>query len=606
MVRSDRPAPGFPRRDNSVASSSIVDQTSSSAIPGPSKPAKASRSSDPIVLTTTTPSSRTSSGPTSAATKAAGFELVIGLTKSTKRTGSSSSSDAKGKARADPQLPTSTTDDSSTSAARASLKDRSKTIAHDSPEPEGAERALGAPPTSPDVLLLDPTTLPHLHGQPNKKRKPSVGNHFDDGSSEILATSVEEAAAALPRTESKQSSRANSRTAAVSEDEDGRTAAQREAQRVNERLEEEDDDYGASGKRKKAKKPKAQPKKRAAAAVAPPAPASIGSGNGDTSRRQDSVEAEQVKAKQPRRIPTLPKDGVPASSKAATQATSPEQPTSARPKRQRKERTSSAYVYESPLKSNAKTAVPVLAVPETQEQEPEQAAAAPVTKAATLPEKVAKQAGKRKGAAIVHDSEEDDEVDSVKAAGPRGPPPEDADALKADTPQPQAEPPAKTKEAARRTKANQRKRIVASSDAEDEGGASDATSAIQTGDEFSDDEDEPVGGRKKGKGKASARGKGASGDPVPVAKRPRLSTSPNRSHGRSASTESRIEQMMKAAATDTEDSLLMAASKTGATSRKNNRLAIEDDEEEKEADPTPGSSNEETKVCHSSGLFCLS
>ncbi|BGP53844.1 hypothetical protein JCM8202_004511 [Rhodotorula sphaerocarpa] len=592
-------APRSARRPAPVSSSSVIDPSASAALPGPSKPSKASRASDSIEMTTTTPSTRTGTGPSH--NKSLDIEIVIGSNRGSKRTvsGSSSASKAKGKLGREQSHQHVDEDD----APRLSdLRERrSKTIAHASPEPDGDGRAASPGSESPDELHMNPTRrVPSLEKVSTKKRKASLEAPADDLGEEVLAVTSEaptngSTGADVATKKRKPGSRANSRTAAVSEDEDGRDAAQLAAIRANEQAEEQDDDYGATKKRKKSvKKQKAAPKKQGSASAAAAASEAVTErevGDAGASAQPEAEKALAVETKAPpRRVPTVPKKDVPAKTRAEPVPSS-DQPTPGRPRRQRKERTYSAHVNESPLKTNAKAApqAPKISVqPQAsvsaelpQEQEAQEAEAAQ----AGPPQRKQNSKRPRKTPAAVQDSEEEDHRGAADTpADMVAAPPESAGPPHAADPAPVLA----EASAPRRTKSNQRKRIVQSSDAEDEGAASDATSAIRSGDECSDDDGPVVRvGEKASKGKTK-KNAAAKEDGAGRAKRAKVGEAGDRSRRRSASTEARIEQMMKAAETDQDASLLLGSSKVSAASRKNSaNAAVESNEDEEEQGPKP-------------------
>lgn len=592
-------APRLARRPAPVSSSSVIDPSASAALPGPSKPSKASRVSDSIEMTTTTPSTRTGTGPSH--NKSLDIEIVIGSNRGSKRTvsGSSSASKAKGKLGREQSHQHVDEDD----APRLSdLRERrSKTIAHASPEPDGDGRAASPGSESPDELLMNPTRrVPSLEKVSTKKRKASLEAPADDLGEEVLAVTSEaptngSTGADVATKKRKPGSRANSRTVAVSEDEDGRDAAQLAAIRANEQAEEQDDDYGAKKKRKKSvKKQKAAPKKQGSASAAAAASEAVTErevGDAGASAQPEAEKALAVETKAPpRRVPTVPKKDVPARTRAEPVPSS-DQPTPGRPRRQRKERTYSAYVNESPLKTNAKAAPQA---PKISEQ-PQASASAELPQEQEAQEAEAAQAGPpqrkqnskrpRKTPAAVQDSEEEDHRGAADTpADMVAAPPESAGPPHAADPAPVLA----EASAPRRTKSNQRNRIVQSSDAEDEGAASDATSAIRSGDECSDDDGPVVRvGEKASKGKTK-KNAAAKEDGAGPAKRAKVGEAGDRSRRRSASTEARIEQMMKAAETDQDASLLLGSSKVSAASRKNSaNAAVESDEDEEEQGPKP-------------------
>lgn len=672
-----------------AVTSSIVDPTASSAIPGPSRPSKASRASDSIINTTTAPSSRTKSGSKKANSASFDLEIVVASVPGRRISTATSNSAAstRGKARASissskpnessgdetdcDALPretarkkisvdrnrrrsNSTTMDNrarSNSAvgnedapltARQKNRTRTTTIVRASPPPlplprhagtEDPPEAVPASDASEDPLLINTTAKPV--GSKGSRR--GSGSKVSKARRQLVVESDEEpvdtdevVADQAPETEDLDAdeigptrlgpqkrgggSRASTcKRVAVSEDEDGALEALGAARRAMEHAEELDDDYGGSRPR---------PKKGKAAA------------DGATRKRtrsskQDTAGDEAPAAAGPststlRRPPTITKDEATAPRNPATGSVPPETTRSGRPTRNKPKRLGTNFVDESPVR-RAAPAPPapasrggkVVSAPTAAAA----AAAAVVAGGTTAPVSTRTASKKR---SIVHDSEDDEEEapgiagDTIPAAVDGGvdvadqePAPEKAQAPAEEAEQETAAP------VARRGKLKQRKQIASSSDAEDEGAASDATSAINTGDEFDNDSEEgeePVRGGSKGKQKpappdsaGSVAGTLSTSMKPGGSKRPRLSTSPNRSRGRSASTEERIEQMMKAAAEDEDQSLLKPASRSSTVSRvgRIDRGATTDAEgDEAEAKASPDRSEDESKASHSRPLVC--
>ena len=655
----------------STATSSIVDPTASSAVPGPSKPSKASRTSDPIAMMTTTTTS-SSSRTTSASNKKTslkGFDLEIvvvpnplrrtptaasrsaasatskardsSTSKASKKRDAESSDDTdydtlpgekavKKTATSTRRKETNTTeskdlDHDDAALPRKKNRTRTSTIIRDSSPPRlvknGAEEEMPVSDASEDPLLIrandksENAEQPHggASRRPKGRRPIAVEDSEEEGTAaggdetgRAAATGGDDAGSSAPKRKGppKRGGTSDSRRVAVSEDEDGAREAQEAALRAIEQADEMDDDYGGSG-RKATKKGKAAAKKRVRA----------GSKRG---AEGDEGAAAAPSKSELRRPPTITKDDVSVKKDPpASSSVSPETTKSGRPSRNKPKRLGTSFVNESPIRRAAAPAPPpVPAIHGKLPPLPPMGDSSSTSLATGASEQaiLARTASKKRS--IVHDSEEE-EGERVETRESPKPAEGGASNTHAGESAPkklqtggEQDQPATTAGTARRGKSKQRKQIVPSSDAEDKGAASDATSAIKTGDEFSDDgggAEKPTRGGKKGKEvagptRADSTTASKSSTTKPTAnKRPRLSTSPNRARGRSASTEERIEQMMKAAAGDEEQSLLKPAqrSSTAKEVKKAAKGVATDDEEEK----APTSSSEAESKASLPGTF---
>ncbi|GAA5978217.1 hypothetical protein JCM10908_004276 [Rhodotorula pacifica] len=659
----------------STATSSIVDPTASSAVPGPSKQqaSKATCTADSIVMTTTnTPSSRTNSASSKSKYPEFDLEVIIPAkpARRTSTTTSTSTASAKGKARASitsKPIAKSVAEDSGDEtdydalpgqkpskkatgggengavknckragsgahgvdgdkAALPAQKNRTRTstIMRESPPlaKNGSVEEVPASDDSEDPLLMGSDAGPaRIDGErPRGSKAPRPRRQLIvEESDEENAPATEEANSASattrgddanePDPKSKTSvKRTGSKRVAVSEDEDGVREAQEAAIRALEQADELDDDYGGSSSRAKKGKgaAKGAARKRTRSSKGGAAIEESAAAEGDAAPKKAG----------PRRPPTITKDDAPPPAKKRllpqaavdSSSVSPETTRKGRPTRNKPKRLATAFINESPVRRAEPPPAPVPApapIPATFDE----AAAATMAEALSeadvaMMDKPASTRTNSKKRLAVHDSEEEgaqaDAVDGSAAI----PVEVNAEFTAEESVQKEAElqpkvvKPSTAASTSRRTTAKQRKQVVPSSDAEDEGAASDATSAIKTGDEFSDDDDEePVrGGRKGGKkaaappSRANSAASKASTKPA-ATKRPRLSTSPNRSRGRSASMEEKIEQMMKAAAGEDEHSLLLPASRSSSTNVGENKgKAAASDDEAEEEDEMPASS----------------
>lgn len=508
--------------------------------------------------------------------------------------------------------------DDNAALPRKKNRTRTSTIMRDSPPPRlvknGAEE-MPVSDASEDPLLIRANekseSAEHPHGgapRPPKGRRPiAVEDSEEEGISaggddagSAVATGGGDADSSAPKRNGppKRGGSSDSRRVAVSEDEDGAREAQEAALRAIEQADEMDDDYGGSG-RKATKKGKAAAKKRVR----------TGSKRG---AEGDEVAGAASSNPKLRRPPTITKDDVPVKKDLpASSSVSPETTRSGRPSRNKPKRLGTSFVNESPIR-RAAPAPPAPALHGILPPLPPMGDVSSISSAIPTADQPAPGRTASKKRSIVHDSEEEEVggEERVEAGGPAKPAEGGASsanagesALKNLQIGGEQDQPATTAGTARRDKPKQRKQIVQSSDAEDEGAVSDATSAIRTGDEFSDDDDggveKPTRGGKKGKEAArparadSTASKSSTAQPT-ANKRPPLSTSPNRARGRSASTEERIEQMMKAAAGDEEQSLLKPASRSSTAKgvKKAAKGVTTDDEEEEEEEKARTSSSE--------------
>ncbi|GJN88664.1 hypothetical protein Rhopal_001630-T1 [Rhodotorula paludigena] len=443
--------------------------------------------------------------------------------------------------------------------------------------------------SSPDPLALSSASAQHGGGASGSNKRARSPSGSELGSP---------APAPARKKSASNTSRRRTLEPAQSEDEDGQQQLADQVRAAQLRAEEDDEDFGAAPKRKG---------KKGAAAV-------------KGRKRSVAGDGEEMKdkVKKPRRVPTVKKDGSappPSVDEAgpsapqgdATEATSAleaqppfeEDAAVTKPKRSRKKKQSQPLV--PPLgdaPAQASGGVDTLAAfAEPVEEDDDK-----VVLAKAKPKPQAKKG-------VVLDSDDED------AAGQPGAAVDDAASF---DPEPAAVAAAPSK------KRRQRKSIVMPRDFDPdvEGGAelnagavSDATSAIATGDEFSDDEEDERPAKrgkkaaaraKKGKEKKTSPARSRKKAPSAAAVKPDSSSragksaSPAISRARTTSkeVEDRMQKVMNAASEEPDEAIWSLQGKSVEKGKGKARAKIggdaddEEDEEDDEPEPEPSGSSD--------------
>ncbi|GAA6047588.1 hypothetical protein JCM3770_001578 [Rhodotorula araucariae] len=420
---------------------------------------------------------------------------------------------------------------------------------------------------------------------PAAEKAPSPPAPTDKESSPDPISVPSASAGAPPKRKRSASSASRRRTGepAVSEDEAGQAAMLAALRAADERGEEEDEDYGG-------------PKKKR------------------TKSRKDSSKGKDRKAA-PKRRPTVKKDGSavpePIDGPAPADACPSSSPAKISKPRRRPSKHKVAQVESErddqldepqPVIADARISTPAPAGRSDDDEE---------VGGASKP-------AKRK-MTIANDSEEDEAPAPATAPAPGAKPKKAAGKSKKKAPVAASPPVARR---GRRTAASKNPYCPSSEaepepEAEDAGAASDATSAIKTGDELSDvdEDDEPVvrgekkAKRTKGKHKGKGKGKVQQDEekaeepavvpaPSSLASASEVSNSPDVSRRRNTSIEDRVAKLMKAADGPPEESLIV----TNKANEKGKGKAIAhkvdadaDDEDGSKAEPAAPSSSADTK-----------